>query len=52
MDKKNQKNNEDKKINLEKFSTHKGEFVPVTEEVMKNKTVTTYAEFVEDDETG
>lgn len=30
---------------MDKFNTNKGEFVPVTPELMKRKTVTSYAEF-------
>ena len=32
---------------MDKFSTHKGEFVPVTADTLKGKTVTSYAEFKE-----
>ena len=34
----------------EKFLLQKGEFVPVTEELMKNKQVIIYPEFIDEDE--
>lgn len=48
MDKKIE--NDEKKINLDKFSTHKGEFIPVTADLLKGKKITTYAEFVDDED--
>lgn len=52
MDKNNKVENEinEKKVNLDKFSTHRGEFVPVSAETLKGKKVTTYAEFIDDED--
>lgn len=41
--------NNEKKINLDKLSTHRGEFVPVTADSLQGKTVTTYAEFIDEE---
>lgn len=40
----------EKKTNSDKFSTHKGEFVPVTEDLLKGKIIKYYAEYTEDED--
>ena len=37
--------------NNDKFSTHKGEFIPVTSDLLNGKKITSYAEFIEDEGT-
>jgi hypothetical protein len=50
MDKNDNIEKNEEKINLDKFTAHRGEFVPVTAELLKGKKFTAYAEFIEDDE--
>lgn len=52
MDKNNKVENENnkKKVNFDKFSTHRGEFVLVSTEILKGKKVTMYAEIIDDED--
>ena len=43
--------NNNNTINIDKFSTNKGEFISVTPELLKDKKLTTYNEFVENEKT-
>ena len=50
MDQNSKAENNEENINLDKFSTHRGEFVPVSDGMFQGKKVTAYAEFIEDEE--
>ena len=44
------KNENHKLINIDKFQTHKGEFIPIKLAVENNQVITTYEDFIDENE--